>query len=726
MAQVKYFSNDLLICQAPSELLVNKRHLTESEIQLLKENHNYNEDSTWNNVYVEDEEGSFDPSLIIESFFSGFVIIGKLKQAVISYNDIHLQAGIRKSRLNNVLIGDDCAIHNVAYLDNYHIGNRVILFNVDEICCTNHSKFGNGVLKQGEEESKRVWIGVGNENDGRRILAFESMIPSDAYLWSHYRDDQLLLDRFVELTEKGNSKDLNTFGIIEDDVVIKNSNIIKDAKICCQTYIKGAYKLKNITILSSKEEASQIGEGVILVNGILGYGSKVFYHGIAVRFVVGRNCQLKYGARMLNSVLGDNSTISCCEVLNNLIFPFHEQHHNSSFLIASTIMGQSNIASGATIGSNHNSRSPDGEIFAKRGFWPGLCSDFKHNSKFASFVLVSKGSYQQELDIPYPFSLVSVGQNGDNSIHIVPAWSFLYNMYSITRNKDKFIKRDKRVVKVQNIETNPLAPDTIEEILAAILRIIKLTREYLKNHNIECLKKAKSLEEELQCAKDYLHKNPEAQFTLNDSSCQKKYGSVIFKPVQSYKMYRKIMKYFVAQVLLDYCKKINISKFSLEVINKIREFPLYTEWENVGGQIIPSKKINDLFDSIKSGEIDDWDSVHKFYQDCENNYETYKIRYALYVLEWLYSCPIEDFTLKLYENFIEDVNHIANEIYNDSVLSREKDYTDYYRNMTYRNKKEMIAVLGSLEDNSSLLKLKDDTEQFSKDLNLFFSGLEGL
>ena len=46
-------------------------------------------------------------------------------------------------------------------------------------------------------------------------------------------------------------------------------------------------------------------------------------------------------------------------------------------------MGQSNIAAGATIGSNHNSRSADGEIIAGRGFWPGLCVSLKHNSKFS-------------------------------------------------------------------------------------------------------------------------------------------------------------------------------------------------------------------------------------------------------------------------------------------------------------------------------------------------------
>src|SRR3546814_13302926 len=65
--------------------------------------------------------------------------------------------------------------------------------------------------------------------------------------------------------------------------------------------------------------------------------------------------QLKYVARLFNSFLGDNSTISCCEVLNSLIFQAHEQHHNNSFLCAALVMGQSNMAAGATVGSNHNS-----------------------------------------------------------------------------------------------------------------------------------------------------------------------------------------------------------------------------------------------------------------------------------------------------------------------------------------------------------------------------------
>ena len=722
MVKLNFAAEDLKI-EVPQEFLKGKRHLTKSEIEILEKNLNHNEDSSWNNIYVDDSEDGFDPSLIHFSFFSGYVILGKICKVTLQYNDLCLECGIRHSRISNSVIGDYCTVRNVCYLENYHIGNRVMLFNIQEMCCTKHSKFGNGILKKGEPEEHRIWIGVANENEGRKILAFEDMIPADAYIWSHYRDDPELLKRFVELTEKNNTGELNTFGIVEDDAVVKNSNIIKDAKIGAATYIKGAFKLKNITILSSEEEPSQVGEGVEMVNGILGYGSKIFYQAVAVRFVIGRNCQIKYGARLLNSVLGDNSTVSCCEVLNNLIFPFHEQHHNSSFLIATTVMGQSNIASGATIGSNHNSRSPDGEIFAKRGFWPGLCSDFKHNSRFASFVLVSKGSYQYELDIPYPFALVAPGKNGASKISIIPAWWFMYDMFAITRNKNKFLKRDKRVHKIQIIETDPLAPDTMQEIMQALDRIIRLTLGYLRASGNEYLEGKNTEEEQLQASKDFLHQNPEVDFTLEDSICQRKFGAVILKPVQAYKMYRKIVKYWATRTLMEFCESLNQEMLTLEMVSKIRTLPLFTEWENVGGQIIPSEKIRELFASIKTGELNSWAAVHEFYKLCSCAYDQYKVRYALYLLEQLYSRPIEEFSVDLYRNVTDDVSIVAYDIYNASLKSREKDYKDYYRSMVYRSDEEMDNVIGPLEDNSFLRQLRADTEEFTTKIREIFVGL---
>ncbi|MFA6938076.1 MAG: DUF4954 family protein [Treponema sp.] len=740
MSTVTLLSSKKITIKPPEPLLVGKRHLTPKEIYMLIQNRNSSSDCDWQNVYVSDKEGEFCPEQILRSEFNGWVILGKIRSATLKFHDLELKTGIYRSLLDNVFIGDDCVVRNVSYLSNYRIGDSVMLFNIQEMSCTCHSKFGNGILKEDEPESNRVWIGVGNENDNRAVLPFESMIPADAFLWSRFRDDKELMQKFIELTEYGNDKKNSTYGIVENDAVIKNCTLLKDAKIGSFAYIKGAFKLKNITVLSSEEESSQIGEGVEMVNGIMGYGSRAFYQAVAVRFVIGRNCQLKYGARLLNSILGDNSTVSCCEMLNNLIFPFHEQHHNSSFLIATTIMGQSNIAAGATIGSNHNSRSPDGEMIAGRGFWPGLCSDFKHNSRFASFVLVSKGSYQNELNIIYPFSLVAANPE-DNTVHIIPAYWFLYNMFAIARNRSKFLKRDKRVVKVQHIETNPFAPDTMQEITVAIDRIIELTGRYLKlpkdkakqmtvqeaspelfNTFRERAKNATGCEM-YQIAKDYLHQNKDSQFLLTDDQSQKKYGALIYKPAQAYKEYRRILKYFAVDSLISWCDEKQKESLSYDDLIEIENIPLYKEWLNVGGQIIPKEKIDEMFEKIKSGKIVNWQQVHSFYDECQEHYVDYKAAYSLYILELLYSQPLKEFTPHIFYDITQDVAAVSFNMLESSITSRDKDYTDFFRSITFRNKEEQSAVLGTLKDVSFLNELRESTDNFNTNLEKLFRTL---
>jgi len=699
--------------------LIGKRHLTTSEIEILKKD-NKNEDETWQNVYVDERE--FDVNLVKGNEIRGFLVFGVLRKVNLKYHDLNLCAGLYDSNVENIILGSDICVRNVKYFSNYHIDDKVILFNIQEMSCTNHSKFGNGILKENETEKNRIWIGVGNENDERAILPFEDMIPADAFLWSRYREDKKLMERFKEITEYGCSKKLDTYGFIGSNTVIKNTTLIKDVKVGENAYIKGAFKLKNITICSSEDEPSQIGEGVELVNGIVGYRSRIFYQAVAVRFVIGRNCQLKYGARLLNSVLGDNSTISCCEILNNLIFPFHEQHHNSSFLIASTVCGQSNIASGATVGSNHNSRSPDGELFAGRGFWPGLCSDFKHNSYFASFVLVSKGSYQNELNITYPFSLVA--SNGtDEPISIIPAYWFLYNMYAIARNNAKFQKRDKRLIKIQNIETNPLAPDTIQEVIKSLDRIIELTAEYLISQKDEKIMNAQNDEEKLQIAKDYLHqnaKNPEVDFDLIDMNCQRKYGAKILKPIKAYKEYRKIVKYFATSILIDYCEVRHISSLNRRELIRISQLSLYTKWLNIGGQVIPEEKVKELFTRIKANEINSWKEIHSFYNDCQSYYLTYKVAYSLYLFEYLYSRPICQFSTEIFDDIMNDVINVSDDMYKSAIDSRKKDYEDFFRKITFRNDDEMKAVLGTIDDNEFLTEMKSSTERFDSRLTDLF------
>ncbi|HYE54719.1 MAG TPA: DUF4954 family protein, partial [Chitinophagaceae bacterium] len=457
---------------------IHYRQLTSAELAALVHNRNTSDD--WNKVLVSD---AFNPELVRNCKFYGLVRIGKLEPYYLEFHNLRMPVGLYNSTIISCDFGDNVVIDNVNYISHYIIGNEVIIVNVNEIAATDHSKFGNGIVKEGEQEKVRIWLEICNENGGRSILPFDGMLPGDAWLWSRYRDDEKLQSKFREFTDKRYDLRRGYYGQVGDRSIIKNTAIIKDVWIGTDAYIKGANKLKNLTINSSPEAKSQIGEGCELVNGLIGYGCRIFYGVKAVRFVLNSHSQLKYGARLINSYLGSNSTISCCEVLNSLIFPAHEQHHNNSFLCAALVMGQSNMAAGATIGSNHNSRSPDGELIAGRGFWPGLCVSLKHNSKFASFAILAKGDYPYELNIPIPFSLISNGLNR-NELVIMPGYWFLYNMYALARNSWKYADRDKRIDKTQSIDFDFIAPDSINEIIDGLKLMSRFTATaYARKNN---------------------------------------------------------------------------------------------------------------------------------------------------------------------------------------------------------------------------------------------------
>ena len=436
------------------------RRLTSDEIATLDSQGN--QADSWSNILV---RNGFNARLVRDCCFYGPNRIGALPNTALEKNNLRLPIGLYSSTIIACDIAGDTAIHRVAYLAHTQVEERCILFNIGEILTSSHAKFGSGIVKEQEEEEVRIWVEIANENGGRKVLPFDGMLPADAWIWSKYRNDEKLMARFVEMTNKQQSSRLGAYSTIGAGTVVKHSRILKDVKIGQSAYIKGANKLKNLTINSAPERPTQIGEGCELVNGIIGYGCRIFYGVKAVRFVLNDHSALKYGARLINSILGPNSTISCCEVLNSLLFGAHEQHHNSSFLCASVFKGMSNMASAATVGSNHNSRAADGEIVADRGFWPGLSVSLKHNSRFAAFCLIAKGAYPSELDIPLPFCLVSNNENA-GELHLMPGYWFRYNMHALARNSAKTAARDARQGECQQLEYDWLAPDTVDQMLA--------------------------------------------------------------------------------------------------------------------------------------------------------------------------------------------------------------------------------------------------------------------
>ena len=588
------------------------RNLSTAEVEQLERAGNYAEE--WSAIQVADP---FCVDCLRNNTFEGPVKLGPLEPARMTDGDLSLREGIYNSTLCNVTVGAHAAIHNVRMLSGYTLGEKVLLFNIDEMTCTSDPK-------------EVAWMEPMNENGGRRLLPFSGMTIGDAYMWARYRGRKTLMERLEQFTYNTLASDEGRYGHIGDHCIIKNTKTVH-----------------NVSVRSKADDPSRVESCIVLSDGVVGYGCTLEYGVIAVRFLLGEHVHLEFGLRLNDTVVGDNSTLARCEVGNSIIFPAHEQHHNNSFLIAGLIMGQSNIAAGGTIGSNHNSRTADNEIAAGRGFWPGLCCSFKHSSRFASYCLLAKGDYPAELDIKLPFALVNNNTSKDQ-LEVMPAYWWMYNMYAMDRNSKKFAKRDKRVVKKQNIEFDNLAPDTAEEML----------------HGMDLLRGWMKASTDGTVYADGMEKG--------------KRRTVILKAAEGLKAYEEMLVYYAMKTLENGERRTENGK---------RE----KEWVNIGGQLVAKPDMEQLIADVENGVLDSWDAIHERFNALWAAYPAQREAHAYGVLCTLYGVNhIDD---ALWQRCLKRYAEIQKYIEEQKVESRHKDDINPYRNMTYWDDDERAAVL---------------------------------
>lgn len=390
------------------------RSLTEAEISQLIQQNNSADD--WNDISV------------VRTF------------SVLNIRHCHFHGKVK--------IEDNVLMSNVLHIENYHIGANAKLFNIGKLTFT--------------KERFAYPLELCNEDGRFTVTAVPGMNSTDVFCALYTGKPDLYADVPTE-----------SMGHIGENVTIENVTAIHNTHIESNAILSGCCEIKHAHIDSTGDEPSRIGAGVILRNAIVHEGAHLDSRAFLSDVLVGQQVSIAEGARVYQSAIGDNSHISGCELGHSFLYPCHEQHHSSSFLIAGHIQGQSNIASGATLGSNHNGRKNDVDLTAGRGFWPGLCSSLAFPCSFAPYTLIAKGAYPRPLRIPFAFSLININVQ-ENCLEIMPAFWWMHNAYAMMRNEWKYQNRDKRKKYTQYYDYKPLAPDTIH--------IVKENHRLLTHH----------------------------------------------------------------------------------------------------------------------------------------------------------------------------------------------------------------------------------------------------
>ena len=611
----------------------NSELLKDEEVKILENNGCWAED--WNLIHV---KRPFDPNLIRATGFYGTVYIGRLEKGILQFHGVDHPIGIYGCQITSSCI-DDYSSLSWSTVSCAVIGRNVIIHHCNELSASPDA-FKTPVV-----------IGAGNEKSGREAVLFSGITMNGIWLQTHLNDHELFHQLLSEFTVQKLAEAL-PFSFIDDSCVIENTRAVRSVKMGRRCIISGATRVEECVIGSTSLSRSTVCDNAVVKKSFIGSGVNIESGSFVDQCFIDKNVTVKQGARVIQCAVGSSSTIACGEVQNCFIAPLHQQHHNSSFLIAADIGGQSNIASGANLGSNHNSRANDGEMVAGRGFWAGLSTSVKYCSYFAPFTLLAKSSFAYELDIKLPFALVSDNIK-ENTLDVMPAYWWRHNMYALFRNNWKF---QNRLGKEGNcIECQFMAPDTAEEIQKA-LELLKAYKKKVPAYDMENSKR-------------------KVQILGIDEGIS---------------AYEEMLLWYGVSTVLAWLKRPGVTP------GKYNDIPLDASkkiwgWTNVCGHLVCDVDLKQLVQDTEKGEFMSWDDIEERFERFDLEYPKTRFAHALHILAVLYGK--KQFDQEMLDKIEKDYEKLSEKIKNQIIATRTKDFENKFRKNILMEDDSLVEIL---------------------------------
>ena len=364
-------------------------------------------------------------------------------------------------QLRDVRFEGDVTIGSKSYIShsticNYSIGNNCHIDSVLRLECRHASTFGNGVM-----------VSAVNENGGRSIPIYNSLTSQIAYIMAMMRNRTKTIDELQRKVAAEAERLRSSLGRVEDNVKILGVKFIREVNIAEGTTIEGASHLENGTILSN----ATVGVDVRAKNFIIDNDATIESGACIERCFVGEKSHLANGFTAADSLFFANCHCENGEAAAIFAGPFTVSHHKSSLLIAG-IFSFFNAGSG-TNQSNHLFKS-------------GAVHQAVHlrGSKFGSNAYVMspaiEGPYTVILgrhtrhhdtqDMPYSYLIEEEGHSS-----LVPAIAL--KSYGTVRDTEKWMSRDKRHIKRDNINFEEYNPYLTGKMLRGVDILTRLSEE---------------------------------------------------------------------------------------------------------------------------------------------------------------------------------------------------------------------------------------------------------
>ena len=619
------------------------RKLKEKEISQLKKQNCSSED--WSKVEV---PGTFSPERIHSVRFSGEIRLGNFEKIFTCANGMKKQSGIYHAVLHNCTVGDDSYIAHVHNnLANYDIDKDVFIENVDVVEVNARSSFGNGVE-----------INVLDETGGRKLPVFNKLTAQLAYMLAMYRHRPGMIKAVNKMVKDYAGEQASDRGTVRRGSKIINTRIIRNVFIGEYCEINGAEQLEEGSLNSTETAPVFIGPGVIMKEFIVSSGSKVSDSTIIENCFVGQACDLGKQYSAEHSLFFSNSVGyhgGACSVFAG---PYTATHHKSTLLIAG-MFSFLNAGSGSNQSNHMYKLGPLHQGVVERGSKTTSDSYLLWPSKVGPFTLVMGRHYKNSDTSSLPFSYLI--ESNDESI-LAPG----VNLRSVgtIRDAQKWPKRDKRTdpEKLDLINFKLLSPFTIQKMIEGrdlLLKLKKYSGEKSEFYSYENVK-------------------------ISRSSLER-----------GIKMYNLAIDKYLGNTLI---KRLAGRKFKADGEVRERLKPDTDtgtgKWIDLAGLFVPLSVVDEMIDSIESGDIKTLEEINKYFRDIDRDYDMYEWTWAIDTL-------LKEAGTNISNIWARDVIYFI-EKWKKSVVELDK--------MLYNDAKKEFALIAQTSygiDGDEATKLKD-------------------
>jgi hypothetical protein len=247
------------------------------------------------------------------------------------------------------------------------------------------------------------------------------------------------------------------------------------------------------------------------------------------------------------------------------------------------------------------------------------------------------------------------------------------------------------------IETDYLAPDTINEMLHALNRMeeavglaYQLANPRKKIQDTAATWGRHLLEE----ASEVVEKLDILLTGVENSRRPVR----LQKVVPAYDLFRRLIRYHAVDQMMKSWElrpgqQWNAFKDRFKDLKR-------AEWRNISGQLMPDSALQKLIKQIKQDKIGDWPSVHAYYDAQQVTYPKLKFEHA--VVSALESERLKPASLskRCVMEWVEEAVETRSWMMEKIRTSRLKDHQQAFRKMMYDTQEEMDQVIGKFEDNA--------------------------